>query len=118
LISELYGQTCGDTLDEAQMQELLGRIFPDPDKGKIRRTRIMESAAIAAYPQQTDFPVVDVLLSDGAPQFRLLTREQALCWVHDGRLFVSGFLVVALILSFISYLINILSPASFARLRP
>jgi len=85
LISQLYGQTYGDTLDEAQMQELLGLIFPDPDKGKIRRTRIMESAAIAAYHQQTDFPVVDVLLSDGAPQFRLLTREQALCWIHDGR---------------------------------
>lgn len=66
------------------MQELLGRIFSDLDKGKIRRTRIMESAAIAAYHQQTDFPVVDVILSDGAPQFRLLTREQALCWIHDG----------------------------------
>ena len=45
----------------------------------------MEAAAIAAYHQQTDFPIVDVLLSDGAPQFRWLTREQALCWVHDGR---------------------------------
>ena len=45
----------------------------------------MEAAAIAAYHQQTDRPIVDVLLSDGAPQFRLLTREQALCWVHDGR---------------------------------
>ncbi|MFZ2070574.1 MAG: transposase [Halobacteriota archaeon] len=30
-------------------------------------------------------PVVEVLLSDGTSQFRLLTREQALCWVHDGR---------------------------------
>ena len=85
LISQLNGQISGDTLDEVQMQELLGRIFPDPDKGKIRGTRIMESAAIAAYHQQTDFPVVEVLLSDGAPQFRLLTREQALCWVHNGR---------------------------------
>ena len=45
----------------------------------------MEAAAIAAYHQQTDFPVVDVLLSDGAPQYRLLTRDQALCWIHDGR---------------------------------
>jgi len=85
LISQLHGLTSGDTLGEAQMQELLGLIFPDPDKGKIQRTRIMDSGAIAAYHQQTDFPVVNVLLSDGAPQFRLLTREQALCWVHDGR---------------------------------
>lgn len=79
LISQLHGQTSGDTLGEAQMQELLGLIFPDPDKGKIQRTRILDSAAIAAYHQQTDFPVVEGLLSDDAPQFRLLTREQALC---------------------------------------
>jgi hypothetical protein len=24
-------------------------------------------------------------LSDDAPQFKLLTYEQALCWIHDGR---------------------------------
>ena len=67
------------------MQQLLGRIFPDPGKGKIRRTRIIEAAAIAAYHNQTDFPIIDVLLSDDAPQFKLLTYKQALCWVHDGR---------------------------------
>jgi len=56
-----------------------------PGKGKIRRTRIMEAAAIAAYHQQTDFPIVEVLLSDDAPQYKLLIYLQALCWVHDGR---------------------------------
>ena len=30
-------------------------------------------------------PVVKVLLSDGAPQFKKLTEEQALCWIHDAR---------------------------------
>ena len=85
LISQLREQVYGETLDEAQMQQLLGRIFPDPGKGKIRRTRIMEAAAIAAYHNQTDFPIIDVLLSDDAPQFKLLTYKQALCWVHDGR---------------------------------
>ncbi len=48
--------TIGKLRDEAQMQQLLEGIFPDPGKGKIRRTRIMEAAAIAAYHQQTDFP--------------------------------------------------------------
>ena len=24
-------------------------------------------------------------MSDDAPQFKLLTEEQALCWIHDGR---------------------------------
>jgi len=45
----------------------------------------MEAAAIAAYHQQTDFPIVEVLLSDDAPQYKLLIYLQALCWVHDGR---------------------------------
>ncbi len=85
LVAQLRERVFGKMLDEAQMQQLLGQIFPDPSKGKIRWTRIMEAAAIAAYHQQTDFPVVEVLLSDGALQFKLLTREQALCWVHDGR---------------------------------
>ncbi len=45
----------------------------------------MEAAAIAAYHKQTDFPVIPVLLSDDAPQFKQLTWEQGLCWVHDAR---------------------------------
>jgi cell division protein FtsB len=85
LVARLRERVCGKMLDEAQMQQLLGCLFPDPGKGKIRRTRIMEAAAIAAYHQQTEFPIVDVLLSDDAPQFKLLTYEQALCWIHDGR---------------------------------
>jgi hypothetical protein len=67
------------------MLQLLGEIFPDPSKGKNLRIRIMEAGAIAAYHNQKEFPVVNVLLSDGAPQYKKLTEEQALCWIHDGR---------------------------------
>ncbi len=75
----------GQVLDEKQMTQLLQQLFPDPHKGKNNRTRIREAGAIAAYHQLTDFPVIPVLLSDDAPQFKHLTKEQALCWVHDGR---------------------------------
>jgi len=85
LIGQLRELTSGKTLDESQMSELLEMIYPTPDKGKNNRTRIMEAGAIAAYHQQTDFPVIPILLTDDAPQFKLLTYEQALCWVHDGR---------------------------------
>jgi len=47
--------------------------------------RIMEAGAISAYHQQTNIPVIDILLSDDAPQFKKLTAAQALCWIHDGR---------------------------------
>ena len=85
LIGRLRELTFGKTLDETQMQELLEIIYSTPNKGKINRIRIMESGAIAAYHQQTDFPVIPILLTDDAPQFKLLTYEQALCWIHDGR---------------------------------
>lgn len=69
------------TYDEKSINELLDTIKPGPQQ----RTRILDAGAIAAYHEQTDYPVIPRLLSDDAPQFKLLTKEQALCWVHDGR---------------------------------
>ena len=41
--------------------------------------------AVAAYHAQTDVPVVRLLLCDDAPQFKGVTADLALCWVHEGR---------------------------------
>ena len=71
--------------DEEQMASLLKQVYPKPEQGKNNRRRIREAGAIAAYRQQTDYPVVKILLSDDAPQYKHLTQYQALCWVHDGR---------------------------------
>lgn len=56
-----------------------------PKLGSQQRTRVMDAAAIAFYHHQTDWPVVQALICDDAPQFKLLTPELALCWVHEGR---------------------------------
>jgi hypothetical protein len=85
MISKLRNAVFNKELDENQMQQLLREIFSNPNKGENNRTRIMEAGAIAAYHNQKEFPVVNVLLSDGAPQYKKLTYEQALCWIHDGR---------------------------------
>jgi hypothetical protein len=71
--------------DEEQMEALLKEIYPKEGQGKNNRRRIKEAGAIAAYHHQTDYPVVEILLSDDAPQYKQLTKHQALCWVHDGR---------------------------------
>ncbi len=73
----------GQLLSEEQMETILDSIFSSPSP-KIK-TRIREAAAIAAYHQQTDWPVIKILFADDAPQFKLLTSEMGLCWVHDGR---------------------------------
>lgn len=53
--------------------------------GVRQATHVTEACAIAYYQQQTEFPVIETLLADDAPQFKLLTKHLGLCWVHDGR---------------------------------
>lgn len=53
--------------------------------GSQNRSRICESAAIAFYHQQSTVPVIKTLVCDDAPQFKLITSDLALCWVHEGR---------------------------------
>jgi hypothetical protein len=49
------------------------------------RTAIEHAAAIVYYRHQSSVPVVRTLVCDGARQFRLLTEQRALCWIHAGR---------------------------------
>ena len=50
-----------------------------------QQARVFEAAALTAYHSQSVTPIVPVLLSDDAPQFRFISPEHALCWVHEGR---------------------------------
>jgi len=67
--------------DEKSLNERLDVIKPGPQQ----RARILDACATAAYHKQTDYPVIPILLSDDAPQFKLLTSAQALCWVQSVR---------------------------------
>jgi len=50
-----------------------------------QQARVFEAAALSAYHTQRAMPIVPLLLSDDAPQFKSITDELALCWVHEGR---------------------------------
>lgn len=50
-----------------------------------QQARIYEAGALTAYYAQDKYPVIPILVSDDAPQFRHLTKKQALCWIHEGR---------------------------------
>jgi len=45
----------------------------------------VEAGAIAAYHAEVGHPVVRLLVCDDAKQFKLVTEELGLCWIHDGR---------------------------------
>jgi hypothetical protein len=85
LIILLHKVETNTAFNEQEMHEILNNLFPDPNKGKLHRTRIMEASAIAHYHQEIDMPIVKLLLCDDAPQFKLITDDLSLCWVHDGR---------------------------------
>ena len=58
-----------------------------PRLGPQQRAHILDAAAIGAYRAQRAVPVVEILVCDDAPQFKGVTAEVALCWVHAGRHF-------------------------------
>jgi hypothetical protein len=70
-------------IGEKQFSGLLDKYLPC--LGPQQRNRILDAAAVAAYHAQMEFPIIRLLLCDDAPQFKLITRELSLCWVHDGR---------------------------------
>jgi len=47
--------------------------------------RVKEACAIAEYHAQTKIPIIQTLVCDDAPQFKRLTPQLSLCWIHDGR---------------------------------
>jgi len=70
-------------LDEAQFAQLLDEHLADVNAQ--HRRLVWEAAAITAYQHQQEIPVVKVLLADDAPQFKRVTDDLGLCWVHDAR---------------------------------
>jgi hypothetical protein len=83
VVTKLKSFPQGQTLNEEEFTGLLDEHLPE--LGVQQRTHILEAAAVAAYHAQLEFPVVDLLLCDDAPQFKWVTKKLALCWVHDGR---------------------------------
>jgi hypothetical protein len=71
------------TVDEATFTQWLQEHVPKA--GPQQAQWIREATAVAAYHAQQEVPVVDLLVCDDAPQFKHLTEQVALCWVHDGR---------------------------------
>ena len=53
--------------------------------GPRNRTKAKESSAIAFYHQDSQWPVIQLLIADDAPQFKLLTSSLLLCWIHECR---------------------------------
>jgi regulator of replication initiation timing len=47
--------------------------------------RLWDAAAVGYYRSQQAIPTVETLVCDDAPQFKGITDDLSLCWVHEGR---------------------------------
>ena len=81
-------------LDEVTFLERLKTDLPS--LGKQQCKALIDAAAVAAYHAETEWPVIQALICDDAPQFNWLTYVMMLCWVHEGRPYKKLMPVVAL----------------------
>jgi hypothetical protein len=72
------------TLSSTELKTLLDGWFGE-DAQPQTRLDIAQAAAIVFYRQQTEVPVVPTLVCDDARQFKFVTENLALCWIHQGR---------------------------------
>ena len=47
--------------------------------------RIKEASGIAYYRTQEEYPIIELLITDDAPQYSHITEKHELCWIHIGR---------------------------------
>ena len=72
--------------DKEAFEQYMSDKVPDIMSKKNMYLRVKESFALGYYYTQDEFPVVDFLLSDDAPEYRKLSLVlQGLCWIHDVR---------------------------------
>ncbi len=70
-------------LDEQSLEQELAQNLSQV--GGQQRKWIRDAFRVAAYHEQQEVSVVKLLVCDDAPQFKSITEEIGLCWVHDGR---------------------------------
>jgi hypothetical protein len=80
-VSELRSRiNSTEKLNKEQLMAILDELYPNSPR---RRKIITEASAISAYQSRED--AIKILVCDDAPQFKQITQNLALCWVHEGR---------------------------------
>lgn len=86
------------TQNTALTDEILRKLIETelaPQLCEAQQTRVLEAAALTAYYDLKDWPIIPILVSDDAPQFKKITQAHGLCWIHDGRAYKKLLPVVA-----------------------
>ena len=86
-IPEKWQQTIADLGEVAFASSEFKTLLDDwfGERNQQLRTAIEHASAIVSYRHQSSVPIVRTLVCDDAGQFKLLTDQLALCWIHEGR---------------------------------
>ncbi len=72
-------------LSELEFRKKTKELIPDLASKPTTFNWVCDAFAFGYYHKQKDYKPVNILISDNAPEYKLIGDEQGLCWVHDGR---------------------------------
>lgn len=72
-------------LSESEFRQEVGRLMPDLASKTTTFNWVCDSFAFGHYYHQDQYSTVGVLISDDAPEYKLIGEKQGLCWIHDAR---------------------------------
>jgi hypothetical protein len=81
--SKLKDASCNMELSRQAMTAKLSIFLPSLSTTKRAYKLIIEACAISAY-QSSSYAITQLIVDD-APQFKAITEERGLCWIHEGR---------------------------------
>jgi hypothetical protein len=83
-LKDLFGN--GQVYTLSKFKELVQKQLVSLGEKKEMFRRVQSAFALSYYYSQKETPVVNVLLTDDAPEYKNIALEHhALCWVHDAR---------------------------------
>lgn len=68
-----------------QLKAWIDRELPKLGGQKNTLAHVLDAFALGHYFRREDFPTLRALMSDDAPEYKLLSPLHALCWIHDAR---------------------------------
>jgi len=68
-----------------EFDQIASEVLPVLKKKTTTYKWVVESLAFGYYFEQTDYPAPNILITDDAKEYILLTIYRMLCWIHDAR---------------------------------
>ena len=72
-------------VSEHEFRQKVCKHIPDLASKTTTLNWICDAFAFGYYNEQEDFPGVNILTCDDAPEYKLIGRQRSLCWIHDAR---------------------------------